>query len=125
MGIRDRRHTATRTVSDPPRALNVRTCVTAAAREGFETLVVQVPCDHQHVDVSVRLERAGAILGGVIVDARGCWRASYSVLTTAEHAAVVRSDIARLADSGAFSGPTQALLELVRGESLAPLERAC
>ncbi|MCX4239773.1 hypothetical protein [Paraliomyxa miuraensis] len=111
--ISDRIHTATRTVVDPHPGVDVRASVTAAAAEGFETLVVQVPCDAQHRPLCERLELTGAILGGVFVDAHGCWRASYTLPTTEEHAAQVRRDLAVVAEHEALDGEAAPLLRLV------------
>ncbi|MEM9462318.1 MAG: hypothetical protein AAGF11_49655 [Myxococcota bacterium] len=123
--VRERRHTATRTIVDPPLAFDVCTQVFDAADEGFETLVVQVPCDVTHRALAERLETLGAILGGVFVDTHGCWRASYTLLTSVGHDARVRRDLAALAAHDALDGDAGALLRLVVEQACSGLDNAC
>ncbi|MCA9707732.1 MAG: hypothetical protein KDK70_17915 [Myxococcales bacterium] len=122
--VHDHPHTATRTIVDPRPAFDVEDQLVRAAEEGLETMVIQVPCDAQHRALSQRLERAGAILGGVFVDAHGYWRASYTLLTTEVHDAQVRLDLAMLVTYDALDGDAGALLRLVQAHARRRLDEA-
>lgn len=122
--VHDMPHTATRMIVDPARGLDVEAVVAEALAEGYETLVVQVPCDVIHREQSSALERAGAILCGVFVDAHGDWRASYTLLTCTDHDTRVREDLAVLVAEQALDPQTMPLLRLVAAHAKRSLERA-
>ncbi|MEM9462321.1 MAG: hypothetical protein AAGF11_49670 [Myxococcota bacterium] len=123
--VHDRRHTATRTIVDPLLCFDIRTHVSSATDEGFETLVIQVPCDVTYRALAELLEARGAILGGVFADAHGDWRASYTLLTSAEHDAQVRHDLAVLDAHDTIDGDAGALLRLVAEQACSAVNEAC
>ncbi|WP_428263625.1 hypothetical protein [Haliangium sp.] len=109
----DRRHTATRTITETAADIDPRAVVRAAARAGFEVVIARIRCDLAHLGTSRRLEAAGALLCGVFPDSSGDWHASYMLFTSAEHRARALDSLRLVCENGALAPCYGALARLV------------
>jgi len=82
MRMTDNRNTATRNIIDPADSVTPHQLIEDARKRGYETVIVQVPCDRYSDHATEQLEAAGALLCGVFPDAAGYWYASYALFTT-------------------------------------------
>lgn len=111
--VADNAGTATRTIIDPAPRRDPQSMLASAAREGFETVVVQVPCDRENQLIGRRLMAAGAVLSGVFPMPSGYWYASYTMLVGAEHRQQVIENLRVVAEHDAFHPSYHRLLDLV------------
>lgn len=75
--IKDNPLTATRLVVIGKSQTNPQTLLQRAEKAGFDTLIVQIPCDTLHKEYHQKLVNVGFILGGVFPNTKGMWLASY------------------------------------------------
>ncbi len=110
MSISDRPLTATRMIVDPPVYVDPAAQMLSARRAGFETVIIQVPCEHHYLATSRRMHTAGGILSGVFPNSSGRWYASYTFLTTAARRAKAVASLQRLHTRHNMPGSYTALL---------------
>ena len=111
--VADNSATWTRTIIDPAPHSDPRRMVDSAARDGFETVIVQVPCDRENQLLCRRLARSGALLSGVFPMPSGHWYASYTLLVGAEHREQVLDNLVEIAGNGSFDPAYHRLLDLM------------
>lgn len=118
--VSNRVYTATRTITDPAPEMEPADVLKSAASEGFELVVVNVPCDPQHQTCSERLERAQALLCGVYPDAFGRWRAGYAIFTSPTHRDQVIASFVTLVDHRGVVDSQLRLLRLILASTGTP-----
>ncbi len=109
----DRHFTATRIIFCPHPSIDIGKVIDLSGKQGYETIVVQVPCDVQYLSLSNHMEKHGALLCGVFPVITGQWYASYFVACSDGHRQIVTGNLHFLARHRPLTDSVMELVDLM------------